>query len=279
LSHRGIVHSLAAAPIEVVAVATVTWTIGRFMRNGGSSWRRLALMASVGLVVHLLLDLSNQYGVRILLPFDARWHAWDLTDMFDFWILAILAVGWFVPLVAHLHGLEPNRVLRLGRLTAIASLALVASYLGALLLCHHLALDSLALHDPSSRPTRIACLPGSISPLRWTGVRETARGVEIHEVRVPAGVLWQRQVFPKDGNARVEQAVRRHPQVRALLSFARFPIFRTEPWARARGPAGYAVIVEDAGWVAARGYVGGPCVRLWLDADFHVVHENAVAWR
>jgi len=280
-SHRGITHALAAAPTEVAVIATVMWMGGRLFRAtpATSSWRRLALLASVGLAVHLLFDLSNNYGVRILLPFTPRWYAWDLTGLLDPWILVIMAMGWLLPLLARVHGVEDRRAALVSRLAAACSLALVAGLLGVQLLSHRLALQHMEALAASHRDTRVACLPGSISPFRWTGVLDTTTRVEIHDVGVPAGVLRTRRIFSKDCDKALEEAARRSPRVQALLSFARFPIFHAEPWRLADGSVGHAVLVEDLRWLAPRGYVFGPCVRVWMDADLRIVREKAESWR
>jgi membrane-bound metal-dependent hydrolase YbcI (DUF457 family) len=281
LSHRGITHSLVAAPIEVAAIAGVMWAIGGLFgkATGTSSWRRLALLGAVGLAVHLLFDLSNNYGVRILLPFTAEWYAWDLTGLLDPWILIFLALGWFVALIARVHGVEDRRAALVSRLAAACSLALVAGLLGVQWLSHRLALQHMELLAASHRGARVACLPGSISPFRWTAVLDTATRVEFYDIAVPEGVARSRRVFAKDCDKRLEQAARRNLRVQALLSFARFPIFHAEPWRLADGRVGHAVLVEDLRWLAPKGSVLGPSVTVWLDADLRVVREQAHSWR
>jgi inner membrane protein len=259
----------------------MVWISGRLVGDGSraSSWRRLTLLALVGLAVHLLLDLSNDYGVRILLPFTAQWCRLDLTSLFDFWILVILAVGLLAPVWAESHGVGGPVRARLPRLAAAASLALVAGFLVALQVSHRIALQSLEALAASHRHARVACLPGSISPLRWTGVLETESRFEIYDIDVGRGVSRIRRIFPKDCDKRLEEAARRNPRVRALLSFARFPIFRAEPSTVPNGSMGHTVLVEDLRWLAPRGYVFGPCVRVWMDGDLRIVGEKAQSWR
>ena len=55
------------------------------------------VICAVGAGAHLLLDMLNGYGVKLLWPFSAKWYAWDLADSVDSWILFFLIVGLLVP--------------------------------------------------------------------------------------------------------------------------------------------------------------------------------------
>ena len=56
------------------------------------SWQ--AYMACfAGVLSHLLLDWTNTYGIRMLLPFSSRWLHLDITDVVDPWILLALLVA------------------------------------------------------------------------------------------------------------------------------------------------------------------------------------------
>ena len=54
----------------------------------------------------VLLDWTNAYGIRLLLPFSSRWFQLDLTNIFDFWFWGILALAWLGPLLAKLVSSE-----------------------------------------------------------------------------------------------------------------------------------------------------------------------------
>lgn len=279
-SHRGVTHSLALAPLEAVVVASVVWAVGRLeaKSRAASSWLRLVLLASVGLSVHLLLDITNDYGVRILLPFTARWYAWDLTGLLDFYILATLAVGLFVPALARLHGAEDDRVELVSRVASAAALAVIAGYLATQAVTHRLALGQLRDQAASAPVSTVACLPGSLSPLRWTGVVDTGSDVTVYDVRV-SGETRGRQVFRDNADPRLEAAARRSSRVQALLSFARFPRFQAGAVTGDEGRSRHVVLVEDLRWLAPRGYVFGPAVRVWLDDDLRIVREEVQHWR
>src|ERR1039458_1415859 len=80
--HRHITHSLLAMPL--VALGTVA--LVRLVSRKKIHWMGAFFAALIGVATHLLLDLSNTYGVRLLLPFSERWLRLDLLNVFDLWI-------------------------------------------------------------------------------------------------------------------------------------------------------------------------------------------------
>src|SRR5712691_2886792 len=95
--HREYTHALAFAPlVAFVPFALVRW-IGR-APLGLAAY----LGALVGVLVHLLLDTTNVYGVRLLLPFSDRWLRLDMTDIVDPWILTILVLALTAPALVKL---------------------------------------------------------------------------------------------------------------------------------------------------------------------------------
>ena len=63
--HRGITHSIAAAPVMALLSVLVACAFGRTMRGWAAAWG----VACIGVASHLLLDWTNTYGIRLLLPF------------------------------------------------------------------------------------------------------------------------------------------------------------------------------------------------------------------
>src|SRR6266567_3008663 len=80
--HRHLTHSLVAMPIMALLPLLVVRAVARkpirWWGAYGAAW--------IALVSHLLLDLTNAYGIRLLLPFSARWLRLDLTSIIDLWI-------------------------------------------------------------------------------------------------------------------------------------------------------------------------------------------------
>jgi inner membrane protein len=100
--HRHITHSLIALPImAILTVALVRWAGKQPVR-----WVPAFLIAMLGVASHLILDLTNVYGVRLLLPFSGQWFHWDTTPVVDALIWAILLLGVVAPWFARLVGSE-----------------------------------------------------------------------------------------------------------------------------------------------------------------------------
>jgi inner membrane protein len=79
LHHRGHTHTLAFVPIAALLVFGATVAIDRHrsasLSRADLGW--LGGLAVLGPVLHLLLDLTNNYGVHPLWPLDDRWFYGD----------------------------------------------------------------------------------------------------------------------------------------------------------------------------------------------------------
>jgi len=66
--HRHLTHSLVALPLlPLVCVLAV-----RLVSRQPVNWAGAYMIALIGVASHLVLDLTNVYGVRLLLPFSER---------------------------------------------------------------------------------------------------------------------------------------------------------------------------------------------------------------
>ena len=99
--HRGITHSLAGTLTIALVLPLVFYAADRLVARLGSRPPRAKfsglLVASLILsATHPLLDYTNNYGVRPLLPWDARWFYGDLVFIMDPWIWLILGGACFL---------------------------------------------------------------------------------------------------------------------------------------------------------------------------------------
>src|ERR1035438_789659 len=67
--HRLLTHSLVAMPV----MALLTVALVRVVSRKKIHWTGAFFAALIAVATHLLLDLTNTYGIRLLLPFSARW--------------------------------------------------------------------------------------------------------------------------------------------------------------------------------------------------------------
>ncbi len=169
--HRGYTHSVVLAPI----VALLPLLLARWIGKASINWRTYAACL-IGVLSHLLLDLTNVYGVRLLMPFSSRWLRLDTNDIIDPWILFILFVAIAAPALAGLVSSEIGGRKTAGPKKAWAWFALIAilAYDGFRLASHQRAIAIMEAHLYGGIATpKFAAIPDRINPLRWRGVVET----------------------------------------------------------------------------------------------------------
>jgi inner membrane protein len=109
--HRGITHG-------VLALLAVPVLIGILSAKRGFFY--YSFLAFTGYAFHLLLDLTNQYGTRVLSPLDWRQYSLDLTFIIDPYV----SLGFLVSVL--LAALNRKRA----RTIALATFMLLAFYMG-----------------------------------------------------------------------------------------------------------------------------------------------------
>ncbi len=240
--HRGYTHSLIGLP--VMALASVLVTAALFRRR--LPWLRLWLLACLGVGSHLLLDWTNSYGIRLLLPFSPRWFHGDLNYLYDgFFLLALAAVAAW-PLLANLVSGEIGERRSNGRgIAVLALLAIVVFECGRIVL-HDRAVARLQsrVYD-ELEPLQTAAMPDPFNPFRWTGIVETERSwlrLPIENSGSPdlqaAEVFYKIPVTPALAAAKQEEAFR------FVSYFARFPVWSVVPVSLENG-SGWRVELTD----------------------------------
>jgi inner membrane protein len=131
--------------------------------------------AKIACLVKILLDWTNNYGVRPFFPFDPRWYAGSFVFLFEPVIFAVLLVGLVAPAIFGMADREigVRRPRFRGQGWAIFALSAVV-----LVWCwrwaeHRIALDLLAEHPLRDDVALRACAnPFPITPYRWYVVVE-----------------------------------------------------------------------------------------------------------
>jgi membrane-bound metal-dependent hydrolase YbcI (DUF457 family) len=86
--HRGITHSLLGAAVLAIALPLVFYLGDRIIarlrkREPRVKLGGLVLVSILTTATHPLLDWSNNYGIRFLLPWSSRWSYGDFTFVID----------------------------------------------------------------------------------------------------------------------------------------------------------------------------------------------------
>ncbi|MBV9081372.1 MAG: metal-dependent hydrolase [Acidobacteriaceae bacterium] len=232
-AHRGYTHTLIALPVMAALCVAIVAGISR----GKLPWFRAWVLCSIAVASHLLLDWTNAYGVRLLLPFSSRWFHADLNSLSDAAILAALVLAAVWPSFAALVSSEIGARAPRARIPAICALVFCLLFDFCRTLMHDRALAQLeARLYGGSLPVTTAALPSAFNLLHWTGVIETSGTFRVLDINVLAdldpdsGRVFYK--FPAD--AAIEAASATRP-FRYFVYFARFPVWSEQPVAEAEG--------------------------------------------
>jgi inner membrane protein len=229
--HRHLTHSLIAMPVmALLAVAVVRLAARKPIRWPGAFAAALIAVGS-----HLLLDLTNAYGVRLLLPFSGKWFEGDLTSVVDLWIWAVILLAVAGPLIGRLVGAEISsgtiRTRAHGRGFAIFALAFLLLYNGGRAVLHGRAEAIANARLYRGRPAeRLAALPNAANPWQWRVVAATADFYAVTDVNLLADFdPTQAAIFHKPDPDAAMEAARHTATFREFLRFSQFPLWRSSP--------------------------------------------------
>ncbi len=232
--HRGYTHSLVGLPVMAAACVLLA---GLFRRRQRLRWPALFGLACIGVASHLILDWTNSYGIRLLLPFNSTWFAGDITSLTDGVLLIVLVLAgvwpWFAGLVSREIGDRPSR----GQGLAIFALLFFVGYDVGRFILHERAVQELnSLLFAGAPPLRVAALPTAINPLRWTAIVETERAYRGLDVSALENVDPESgHVVYKINPDQATAAAKATEAFRFLQYFARFPAWSEEMVTANRG--------------------------------------------
>lgn len=269
--HDALLHSLLGSAILAVVMATIFWLACRNDAKSPLRFRPVLLLCAIGASAHLLLDLATAGGVRLLWPFQPRWIAFDWLPEIDAWILAILLIGLLLPglfrlvseeIGAKKKGRAPSKM-------AIASLVIVALYVGLRAEMHSSAIQALLSSDYHGRTPLVAgAFPDSTSPFSWYGVVDTSNTIETLQVNVGPSASLDAETsithFKPESSVALD-AARRAPLARIFMAYARFPMAEVEDL-----DSGYRVTIRDMRFAARSDSAANMAAIIELDKSLAV---------
>lgn len=259
---RGFTHSFIGVALVSLAVVGFVYLIWRSGVRKGKDlhstprWWLLFGFAYLAGLSHILLDFTDNYGVRPYWPFSERWYSWDIVYVADPVVTLLFLGGLLLSVLAFLLNEEFGRASKTPRGRLGASMALI----GVVAVCgirdreHRRALHTLdAGQYEGAGPVRASAFPLWWSPYLWTGMVETARSVKAVRVdsrsqNVDPQVEEQVRYKPEETPATL--AAKSSSLGRAYMDWARFPITETEPLES--GGRGYVVRFKDLRFELAR---------------------------
>jgi inner membrane protein len=256
--HRGITHTFWAVPVIAGVVVGAIWLLHLWRENrrhrrdapasSGNAllqnskapsvppttlhWGWLYLTACIAALSHILLDWTNNYGVRPFFPLNAHWYAGSFMFIAEpiLWGLFFLAftMPWLLGLADREIG--ARRTQFRGQGWAIFALAGML-VLGCVRWAEHgQALVMLGNTNIASQPAqRSAAEPYPVNPFRWHAILETAGFYQTAEINTWTGSIdsdSQRDVLYKPADTPAVEAAKRTPLGQVYLDWGTWAVVR-----------------------------------------------------
>ena len=225
--HRHLTHSLLAMPVMAILPVLLVRAVSRKPVH----WLGAFAAAMIAVASHLLLDFTNVYGIRLLLPFSSEWLRLDLTGLFDLWIWAAFLLAFAGPALARMVSSEISsgkmRPHHYGQGWAIFALSFLLLYDGGRAALHSRAVAALnARLYRGETPLRVLAVPG-FNPFDWRGVVEARDFYAVSDVNVMDDFNPDRAaIFYKAGPDPAVAAARRTRTFQVFVDFDQFPLWK-----------------------------------------------------
>ncbi len=286
--HRGFTHSflgLVLVAAFVVGFMYVLWRIrGSKVKdpNLPPRWGLLFVFAYIAGLSHLLLDFTNNYGVRPFWPFSERWYSWDIVFIVEPVMYILLIGGLLLPALFSLINQEigARRQGPQGRAAAIVALIGVLALYGLRDYEHRRAVNAMQARSyRDADAIRLSAYPYWWNPFEWYGVVETPDFLAMMQVNslVPeVDYDDQMRVRYKPQETPVTIAAKKSYLGRVFLDWAQYPVTETQEIQAA--PGGYIVRFQDLRYDypgrtgrSGRSVLSGTVI---LDRNLHVISQT-----
>jgi inner membrane protein len=188
----------------------------------------LLLLSYIGALSHILLDLLNTYGIRLLMPFSERWFYGDVLFIVDPWIWLGLGLGvWFSR--RRTSGGKENI-----RRPALGALLGTALYIGAMFVGGRVAEHIAAREFKASgfgAPEQVLASPVFADPFRREIFVQTADGYRFGDFRwTPLPRLnFEPSVVPTNmSDPAIDRAAAQNKRFADFLYWSRYPFAMIE---------------------------------------------------
>ncbi len=224
--HRGLSHSLLAAPFLSLPVAVLWWWIRRSLRRRERPdaphmttskppppfWM-LYLCVLVAVATHPLLDWTTSYGTCLLAPLSEARYALDAAPIIDLIYTPLLVLTLLGCWVARRVSRRPTRATLI---VAWTGFLLSCGYLAAGRICHDIAIARAErLLPPGQTVVRTDAYPALGTIFLWRAVIETPAGwhaTRIHLFSSAAPESWKTSFAPRQADNEWIDRARRTPE-------------------------------------------------------------------
>ncbi len=262
--HRGFTHSWFFVPLVAILPVLIT----RLFYKKDFHWGWAYFASIIGVASHILLDWTNAYGIRALLPMSSEWLALNITFVIDPWIWAVLTLAVGAPYISSLVSSEIGAKTTPGQGWAIFALLFIVAYNSGRYVAHERAIEVLnARIYNGETPRRVGAFPEMANPLRWTAVVELPGSYWVSSVDLmqefdpTAGrIFYKPQLTPE-----IEAAKATEP-FRVFTDFSQWQLWRVTPMPSPEGSTRVQLFDLRFGNPVAPGFV----------ADARVLQGNRV---
>jgi inner membrane protein len=279
--HRGITHTLVGVPMMGALTVLVVWGVYslwhlRRKPDKRPRWGLLFGFACIGGLSHILLDFTNNYGVRPFSPFYPRWYSWDIVFIIEPVLWVILIAGLVLPALFGLIHAEigvKNRGPR-GQVGAILALAGMLAVWGVRDFEHRHALAAMQarLYD-GAVPVRLSAYPYWVNPFKWMGVVETKdffQTMHVDSLTPDVDPDNEARTYYKPEETPVTLAAKKSYLGRVYLDWAHYPLTETE---KLENPPDYMVLFFDLRFMYPERRERPLSSRVLLNGKLQVVGE------
>lgn len=229
--HRGFTHALLALAVLPILVVGAVYGISHLQRPPKipPKWRLLFGYACLGVLVHILQDFTNNYGVRPFTPFAPRWYSWDVVFIIDPVMLIALLLALVLPWLSGLISEEVGAGKAQFRGTTGARLALVCllALIAARDFEHRRAVNALkSLTYNGEDALRVSAFPNPLNLFSWNGIVEAQDFFELLPVDSNKGEVDPHNlavVRYKPAETPVTLAAKKSRLGRVYLDWAQYP--------------------------------------------------------
>ncbi len=249
--HRGITHTFLFVPVVAAAICGVVWLVHRWRQHHlarrprpapdpesslpppqAVRWGWVYFTALLSALSHILLDWTNNYGVRPFYPFNPRWYEGSIVFIAEPVLWALLFSAMLFPWIFGLADREmgARRQPFRGRGWAIFALCGMVALWSFRWVQQDEARTLLSQQQVAVDPVqRIALEPYPINPFRWHAILETDGYYQTAEISTRTGLIDSeapRDVLYKPTDTPAVEAAKRTFLGRVYLDWGRWAVVR-----------------------------------------------------
>ncbi|MBI5695776.1 MAG: metal-dependent hydrolase [Nitrospirae bacterium] len=221
--HRVVGNSLLGVIAITLIVTLAAYRLGR----GKAAVGALLALSFAGVGLHVLMDLANSYGCKLLWPFTDKWYALDMVFIVDPLLTGLLVLS----LIIMRFGADRTGVL-------VGCFLLLFSYWGVRYYEHGKAVDRFRAEYPKA--AKISAFPSALDPFSWHMVAEDEDWFRLGWYNIKLGRWSGNEAIAKEmGNDGIKAALASDAG-RVFVEFARHPYISYEEL-----PNGWLVNIQD----------------------------------